>query len=408
MSDSGSPTPRRREFLTTAGGLAAAWPGAAATGRKRIGIGLIGAGGRGNSLWRDVKRAKDDGAPVEQVAVADIYRPRLEKTAAKYGAKPYRTSAELLRDPAVDAVFIATPDRLHAYHALEAIRAGKAVYCEKPVTHWAQFDLLKQMVREARAASTIFQMGTQRVSDPMYQRAKEQIAKGMIGKPMHVITGLFRQGDFGERGMPVDDPAAQPGPDLDWNAFLGDAPKRPFDVSRFFRWRMYMDYSGGPVTDLYPHFLAPALFALNLKFPKRVVAIGGQYVYHGEREVPDTFDMVAEYADGLNLCMLGSQGSAANIDPSIRGTGGVITLRESNFYMNVEPPTENKDVDYPNFNFVAEHVRNFLRCVAERKQPDAGIELAYRTQTALIMAMQSHLERKVAVFDEEREAIRLV
>jgi predicted dehydrogenase len=169
---------------------------------------------------------------------------------------------------------------------------------------------------------------------------------------------------------------------------------------------MYMDYSGGPVTDLYPHLLAPIVYALGLGFPKRVVAIGGQYIYHGEREVPDTFDMLAEYPEGLTVSVLGCQGNGSNIDPMIRGTEGMITLRESNFNMTVEPPTEKKDLDLLNFNYVYEHVKNFLHCLSTRTKPDADIEVGYRTMLPLIMAMQSHLMGKVARFDQDSEQIK--
>jgi predicted dehydrogenase len=408
MSQESRGSTRRRDFLAASAGVAAvAQAQETRVEKEKPGIGLIGSGGRGNSLMNEVLRLKEDGFTGEIVAVCDAYRPRLEKTAARLNAKAYNTSAELLKDPNVDAVFIATPDRLHVYHALEAVRAGKDVYCEKPLTHWSQFDKLKELVGEVRARNVVFQVGTQRSSDVLYLNARTQIKKGAIGKPIHVITGLFRQGDWGERGMTVDDPNAQAGPDLNWEAFLADAPKRPFDVSRYFRWRMYMDYSGGPVTDLYPHYLAPLVLALALGFPKRVAAIGGQYVFHGEREVPDTFDVLLEYSTGMNIAILGSQGSGANFDPMIRGTHGSIALHESNLYVTPEAPTQNRAVDIPSYNSAREHVRNFLNAVRTRTKPNADIENGYRTQTALIMAMQSHLARKVALFDEDSQTIRL-
>ncbi len=408
MSQEYRASTRRRDFLAASAGVAAVARAQETRAKKeKLGIGLIGSGGRGNSLMGEVLKLKEEGFAGEIVAVCDAYRPRLEQTAARLNAKPYSTSVELLKDPNVDAVFIATPDRLHVYHALEAVRAGKDVYCEKPLTHWSQFDKLKELVGEVRARNVVFQVGTQRTSDVMYLNARTQIKKGSIGKPIHALTGLFRQGDWGERGMKVDDPNAQAGPDLNWEAFLADAPKRPFDVSRYFRWRMYIDYSGGPVTDLYPHYLAPLVMALELGFPKRVAAIGGQYVFHGEREVPDTFDALLEYPVGMNIAIVGSQGNGANFDPMIRGTHGVITLSESNLFVTPEAPTQNAAVDIPSYNMVREHVRNFLNSVRTRTKPHADIENGYRTQTALIMAMQSHLARKVALFDEDSQTIRL-
>jgi predicted dehydrogenase len=138
-----------------------------------------------------------------------------------------------------------------------------------------------------------------------------------------------------------------------------------------------------------------------------VVAIGGQYIFHGEREVPDTFDALMEYSSGVTVAIVGSQGNGANFDPVIRGTHGAITLRESNLYVVPEAPTQNPAVDIPSYNMVREHVRNFLTAVRTRAKTNSDIENGYRTQTALIMAMQSHLGRKVAQFDEDSQTIRL-
>jgi len=93
--------------------------------------------------------------------------------------------------------------------------------------------------------------------------------------------------------MPIDDTDARSGSELDWEGFLGDAPKRPFDVSRFFRWRMYEDYSGGPSTDLFPHSLTPVLSMLGVSMPSMVVATGGKFRYQ-DREIPDTFNMLID------------------------------------------------------------------------------------------------------------------
>ena len=133
---------------------------------------------------------------------------------------------------------MATPDRVHVYNSLEAVRAGKDVYCEKPLTHWQQFDQLKQLVREVRERRSVFQVGAQWTSDPVWLRAADLVKQGYIGKPVHAQCGYFRHGDSGEAGMPIDDPNARPGPDLNWDAWQADAPQRPFTASRFFQWRL--------------------------------------------------------------------------------------------------------------------------------------------------------------------------
>ena len=237
-----------------------------------------------------MKQLKADGR-VDVVAVCDIYRPRVEIASKFIGGKIYRHHQDLLADPNVDVVCIATPDRHHAPQAIDAVRAGKDVYCEKPMTHWTQFDLAKQLEEEATKNKKIVQIGTQWVSDTAYDKAKEYIKKGVVGEIKQVQCGYFRRGEHGKAGMPfgyfnnpdspaiektlVPDANVKPGADLDWDAFIGEAPKLPFDASRFFRWRCYWDYCGGPATDFFTHVFTPVFRILDLDFPTRVVAGGG-------------------------------------------------------------------------------------------------------------------------------------
>ena len=211
---------------------------------ERPGVGFIGVGGRGQTHIGICNRLKQAGR-CDTVAVCDVYQPRAEAAAQKTGGKIYRRHQELLADPRVDVVCIATPDRHHAPQAIDAIRAGKDVYCEKPLTHWTQMELARQVGEEAAKHGRIVQVGTQFVADDAYAQVRKLIKDGVVGKIVHVQAGYFRRSDLGER-MPIPDAKAQPGPDLDWEAFLGDAPRRPFDVSRFFQWRLYWDYAGGP------------------------------------------------------------------------------------------------------------------------------------------------------------------
>jgi predicted dehydrogenase len=412
-NDQKSKTPLRRDFLsalaTTAGASAASAqaPADANSPSKRLRIGLIGAGNRGSYLARASDQLGKEGENLEIVAVCDIYQPRRERVATRFKAKEYKRSADLVRDPNVDVVVIATPDRLHAYHAMEAIRAGKDVYSEKPVTHWQQFDLLKQLVKVVRDHKAIYQMGTQRLADPVWRQTAEALRKGSIGKPVHAQMGYFRRGDTGERGMRIDDPNARPGPDLDWEAFLADAPQKPFSISRFFQWRMYMDYSGGPGTDNNVHFLALMIKALGVRFPARVVALGGKYIYNGEREVPDTFDMIAEYPEGLNLTFMGTYGNDVPVETIIRGSEGTVRVAgEGATSIEPLPGIDRRRLTLSHGVEVnLEHLRDFYRAVRTREKPQGDIELAYYTQVLLIMSMRSFTERKVATFDAAAEQI---
>ena len=404
--------PSRRHFIqavttTAASSSAAAAARGAGSGKDRIGVGLIGCGSRGSHLAKVVKQLSEDGEKADVVAVCDIYRPRREKVARRFSARGYRTSSELLEDPRVDAVIVATPDRVHVYNSLEAVRAGKDVYCEKPLTHWRQFDKLKELVREVRDRQTVFQVGAQWASDPFWLKAAELVRQGAIGKPVHAQTGYFRHGDRGERGMRIDDPGAKPGKDLNWDAFQADAPQRPFSVSRYFRWRMYMDYSGGPSTDLYPHPMTRLFKVLGVDFPKKVVAVGGKYVYDGERDVPDTFDLLIEYPEGLTVAVLGTIANETGLDTVVRGTEATLTFEESALVIQPQSATgkprrrERLRRDVPN------HMGNYLECIRSRGKPNADIEISYRVQVPLMMSMLSFVEGKVACFDASDETIHL-
>jgi predicted dehydrogenase len=384
----------------------------------RLGIGVIGCGGRGNahlSVWNSLKGEGDN---IEIVAVCDAYRPRVEKAANQYGAKAYMDHRELLADANVDIVSIATPDHIHAPQTIDAVRAKKGVYCEKPFTHWRQFDLLKKTVEEIKKSRQAFLLGSQGMSDGAWHRMKELVAEGLIGQPIHAECGYFRVGDWGERGMPIDDPNAKPGKDLNWEAFLGDSPKREFDVSRFFRWRMYEDYAGGPVTDLFPHSYTPVADILNVKMPSMVVATGGKFRYQ-EREIPDTFNMLIDYPEGMTAAVLGTQGNdyvgvgnrgAGGQIPVIRGWDGTLTIEQkSNRIMFVPTQGSSKQRQYFDIAYgedMRQHLRNLVEAHRKGSQDTySPIDLAYRVQTAMIMGFLALRKRTVLRFDAEKQEI---
>jgi predicted dehydrogenase len=401
----------RRAFLEGLGAAAVAAPtaaGAEASSARPVSVGLIGCGGRGSHLGREVLAVKEAGHPVELAAVCDIYQPRLERASTKLKARAYGNAGALLREGGVDAVIVATPDRTHLPLAIEAVRAGKDVYCEKPLCHWTQFELLKEFVAEARKRQAVVQVGAQWVSDPMWTTAASLVAGGGIGKVVHAQTGYFRYGDGGERGMPVEDPNAEPGKGLDWLAFQGDGQERPFTVSRFFQWRLYLDYAGGPIMDLYPHPLTRLLKALNVDMPERVVATGGRFLFGGGREVPDTADLLIEYPGGPCVSVLGTQGNATGIDTVIRGSEGTMTFDKS-FGMVVasRPGGKGANRTLNSQQFERNHLGDWIECVRTRQKPRCDIELGYRVQVALIMGMRSLMERKTALWDPATEQIRM-
>ena len=417
----------RRQFIRRAGVLAAATVASTSTQRvigktmganERLGIGFIGCGGRSHAHLKTIHYLKNQGANVDIVAASDAYQPRLQKVVDGYKAKGYMDYRELLADPNVDIVCIATPDHQHGYQAIDAVRAGKDVYCEKPVTHWRQFELTKRLAAEVKKTGRVFQLGTQGMSDSAWQQMKELIQDGLISQPVHAECGYFRVGDWGERGMPIDDASAKPGPELNWEVFLGDAPKRPFDISRFFRWRMYEDYAGGPCTDLYPHVLTLVVSMLGVTMPSTVVATGGKFRYQ-EREVPDTFNMLIDYPEKITVAVLGTQandypatqsrGSGQRV-PVIRGWDGTLTIERNEIVFIPAQGSKKKPQ-----RFAIEHGEDFvgywqkfLDCCRSRQLDTLSpMNLAYHVQTALQMGMLGLRQGKVARFDSVKEKIVL-
>jgi predicted dehydrogenase len=414
----------RREFIrSTAHGVAALSVASAAPfvargqvrgANERIGVGFIGVGGRGMSHVQTVKRLIQAGEALQIVAVNDAWQFRREEAAKQTGAKAYRRHMDLLADATVDVVCVATPDRLHVPQALDAIRAGKDVYCEKPMGHWSQTALSRQFYQETKQLKRVVQIGNQGNSSPAWKKVGELIRQGAIGRVRHVQAGFYRKGDWGER-MPIPDRTARPGPELDWEGFLGDAPKVPFTVDRFFSWRKYLDYAGGPCTDLFPHVFTPFVSALGVKFPALAVASGGIFQYTTyDREVPDTFNMCLDYPEKLSVVVAGTLSNASPTEPAIRGEEGTITLQNPGEWntgfdsLTVLPLKGEKqviqagkmDATYP-------HWQNFIQCVRSREKPASDVEFGYQVQVALNMAMLSLLRKKVATFDFEKQEIVL-
>lgn len=379
---------------------------------EKLGIGFIGVGGRGGSHVNTVKGLIKGGEPAQIVAVCDAYGFRREEAAKHTGGKAYTKHQDLLADKSVDVVCIATPDRLHVPQAIDAIRAGKDVYCEKPMGHWSQTKLSKEFYYETKKLNRIVQIGNQANSSPAWKQVGELIKQGIIGRPQLVQAGFYRQGDWGER-MPIPDRTAKPGPDLDWDAFLGDAPKVPFTVDRFFSWRKYLDYAGGPSTDLFPHVLTPFMSVLGLKIPATVVATGGIFKYVTyDREVPDTFNQCMDYPNKISVMLICTLANEYQTPPMIRGDEGTIVL-ETDWASGVANTTviprkgEKKVIRGSYSDTTRAHWKNLLDCVRSRQKPVSDVEFGYSVQVALNMSLLSYLNKKVAKYDFEKEEIVL-
>ncbi len=299
--------PTRRDFLKLGTGAAAALA-AAQTARaqvqpitpsagcgksggteKRVGLATIGLGGQGSG---DTKAAlKNPG--VELVAVADCYDGRLARAKEAFcpGLFTTRDYKEVLSRSDVDAVIIGTPDHWHERIAVDAMLAGKDVYVEKPMVRSPEEGL--RIVETQKKTGRICQVGSQRVSSVVYQKAKELLASGAIGEMNSVEAWWNRNSATGAWQYTIP-PDASPAT-VDWDRFLGTAPKRAFDATRFFRWRNYDDYGTGVAGDLFVHLFSGLHHVTGSQGPTRVMATGGLRYWKDGRDAADVLLALVEY-----------------------------------------------------------------------------------------------------------------
>ena len=304
---------------------------------NRLRVGIIGCGGLAQGAHMPSLLSMKESDNVEIAAVCDVYQKRLDQGAAKTGAKPFKNYHELLSQKDIDYVAIVTPEHWHAQMTLDAADAGKHIYCEKPMT-WS-IDQAKQVVKKIQSTKLKMQVGVQGMSDDSYETAQRMIKEGKIGRPIQAQIDYSRnhKGDFWVADPAEIDHDVKPGVNLDWNAFLGPAPKRPFDLDRFLHWRRYWDYSGGIATDLFVHRITRIIRALDLKFPERVVATGGKWEFRNSAaEIPDTFDMMLDYPEGLTVVVLSSMANAEPIPHVIRGHEATLEFTRTGFVIRPE------------------------------------------------------------------------
>ena len=270
-------------------------PASRIAANDHIQIALIGAGGQGQY---DTKTALQVPG-VKLLAVADCYDGRLEHSKELWGADLFTTRnyAEILERKDIDAVIIGTPDHWHMQASVDAMNAGKDVYCEKPMIHL--YSDGPKMIETARRTKRIIQIGSQRVSNMLYVKAKELLASGAIGELNMVEAHWDRNSAIGawDYTVPLD---ASP-ETCDWPRFLGTAPKIPFNAEHFFQWRKWKAYGSGVAGDLFVHLFSGTHFITGAKGPTRAMATGGLRFWKDGRNVPDVMLGLFDYPEGFNL-----------------------------------------------------------------------------------------------------------
>ena len=288
----------------------------------KIQIGCIGIGARGQELMQALQANKG----LEIVGVCDAYTSRLERAVQRTAgrAKVYSDYQALLADPAIDAVTIATPDHWHRTMILDAFKAGKDVYSEKPLTYKSKEG--GDIVKAAESSGRVLQVGSQGMSGSLQVKARELIQSGKLGQVTMIRAAYNRNTASGAWIYPIPPDASQK--TVNWDMFLGPAPKLPFSLERFFRWRCYQDYSGGIATDLFVHLCTTIHYLMDAKVPARAIALGELYRWKESREVPDTINAVLEYNEGFTVNLSSTFNNENSGEGSFQflGTKGTLTV----------------------------------------------------------------------------------
>jgi predicted dehydrogenase len=337
----------------------------------------------------------------EMAAVCDVYEPHLANglKAASTGAKGYEDYRKLLEDRSIDAVIIASPEHWHCQMLVDAVTAGKDAYVEKPLAH--SVDEGFRMVDAVRRTRRIAQVGTQRRSYELYQEAKGIFASGMLGKIRMVNSWWLNT-------MPGRLSPRELKGKLNWDLFLGPAPKRDLDAARYFNWLNFWDYGNGIMIGQAAHIVDGVHMMMDSTFPVYVNATGAKSRIAGA-EIPETGTMAVEYPDymlvftisykAMKYRMFNDQmqqfhGAKARMD---LGRESYAVIPQSSA-VDLKVAKERRDPD--SFERASHaHIRNFLKCVRERKEPNAPIEAGNHVNVVNCMAIQSMRAGRKLQFD---------
>lgn len=392
---------KRRKFLQNTGMFAAGSllvPASLQAAKKiaaneKINIGAIGINGMG---WSDV-RAILKNPEAQLVAICDVDKSVLDKRMAelaKENIKPttYGDYRKLLDDKNVDAVVIGTPDHWHCKIMVDAVAAGKDVYCEKPAGN--SIAECAVMIAAQQKYNKVVQVGQWQRSNKHYQDAMEFVHSGKLGN-VRLVKAWAYQGWM--KSIPVQ-PDSAPPPGVDYNMWLGPAKKRPFNPNRFhFNFRWYWDYAGGLMTDWGVHMIDYALIGSKAPLPKSIVASGGKFAYPDDaEETPDTlttvfefngFNLLWEHATGINdgpyqrdhgVAFIGNNGTL------VVDRGGWEVLPENiNGKQMMEAVARQQRTD----NGLDLHAKNFLEVIKSRKMEDLKCPIKDAAHVATVCQM---------------------
>jgi predicted dehydrogenase len=356
--------PTRRSFLIASGVTALASTRVFGA-NDTIRLGVIGAGQRMKGLLD----AGDKVGRYQIVAVSDPYRPHRDAvTQRSNGLATGHLDYREVLDQNIDAVIIASPDHWHVAMAVDAIKAGKDVFLEKPVTHTIEEGAT--LTRAVRSSKQILQCGMQQRSWAHFRDAVDLIQAGSLGRVVQVRTYWWQNYQRDWPKIPVDQQA------LDWKLWVGSAPDQPYTEEKFFHWRWFWNFGGGAMTDLFTHWIDIVHWAMKTDQPKRAQILADKYVFD-QWDCPDTLQAAFRYP-GFDVIYEGMMSSS--IDDGgleFRGTDATLKLTRGGFSVFREgaPRDRNPVLTASSYrDGTIDHVENFFDCVKSRKEPNAPVE----------------------------------
>lgn len=416
----------RRTFLRSASAGAAvigtqAWRAHAGTGaNERLSIGMIGVGDRGNQLIGELLPIAEQ-HNAEITAICDVWRPNLEKTAERikkhFGKEPrsFTRFGELIALADVDAVMIATPDVSHCRILIDALNANKDAYIEKPMSMFA--DEANQALDLARAKNRVVQVGTQRRSMGNFKAAASLFATGVLGKLNRVSAAINVNAPRWAR--PFDNCKAE---DVDWDAFLFNVEKQPFDPKLLRRWHLYKLLTTGIPGLWMPHHADGLNMVVGCTYPTSVVAHGGRYVWKEDREHDDTFQTLVDYPEGFLFSWQMGLGNSAGTHWDLYGTEGTMDIEKFTITSagSARPKARKQqgegaatrpagsDLEKIQPEPSESHVGNWLECLRSRKRPNADIECGHQHAITVLMAAAARETGRKQVYDPAKREFHSV
>ena len=397
-----------------------------------INIALIGAGGMG---MQDTLTALNV-PKTKLVAICDLYDGRLEDAKRKWGKDIFTTRSykEILNRKDVDAVIIGTPDHWHKQISIDAMKAGKHVYCEKPMVH--NISEGPAVIKAQADTGRIFQVGSQGVSSLGNEKAKQLLKEGAIGELNYAEGFWARHSPIGAWQYPI--PADASSKNVDWETFISNTTKRPFDPMRFFRWRNYLDYGTGMAGDLFVHLFSSLHFITDSVGPNKIYSSGGLRYWKDGREVPDvllgTFDypqspvhpafnlsLRCNFVDGTSgttyLKLVGSEGSMDVTWDSVTLKRNKTTESDDPFFIEQmrkagTPVSDRKRILAPaEYTFEAEkgylggpydHFVNFFNSIRTGAKVTEDAIFGYRASAPALLCNDSYNQDKAILWNPEK------